>query len=79
MTQACHRIRCSLHPGIILSRPVVVKQLPGPSLLKLVGQFNIDVDSGIIRTISQVVFAHIVPVSEYMMQLLPQVITMVVQ
>ena len=34
---------------ITLSRPVVVKQLPGPILSKLMAQFNIDVDSGIIR------------------------------
>ena len=39
----------------ILSRPVVVKQLPGPSLPKLMAQFNIDVDSGIIR-ISQLIY-----------------------
>ena len=38
-----------------LSRPVVVKQLPGPSLPKLMAQFNIDVDSGIIR-ISQLIY-----------------------
>ena len=31
---------------ITLSRPVVVKQLPGPSLPNLMAQFNIDVDSG---------------------------------
>ena len=35
--------------GTIPSRPVVVKQFPGPSLPKLMAQFNIDVDSGIIR------------------------------
>ena len=37
-----------------LSRPVGVKQLPGPSLPKLMAQFNPDVDSGIIR-ISQII------------------------
>ena len=38
----------------ILGRPAVVKPLPGPSLPKLMAQFNIDVDSGIIR-ISQLI------------------------
>ena len=33
----------------ILSRPVGVKHLPGPSLPKLMAQFDTDVDSGIIR------------------------------
>ena len=42
-------------PGLILSRPVVVKQLPGPSLPKLMEQLNIDLDSGIIR-ISQFIY-----------------------
>ena len=37
------------HTHTTLSRPVVVKQLPGPSLPKLMAQLNIDVDSGIIR------------------------------
>ena len=39
----------------ILSRPVAVKQLPGPSLPKLMAEFNIDVDSGNIR-ISQFIY-----------------------
>ena len=47
--------------SLILSRPVGVKQLSGPSLTKLMAQFNTDVDSGTIR----IVFAHIVPVIEY--------------
>ena len=40
--------------SLTLSRPVVVKQLPGPSSPKLMAQFNIDLDSGIIR-ISQLI------------------------
>ena len=42
--------------SLTLSRPVVVKQLPGPTLPKLMAQFNIDADSGITR-ISQFIYS----------------------
>ena len=52
--------RALLYPhwwhSCILSTPVVVKQLRGPSLPKPMAQFNVDVDSGIIR-ISQFIYS----------------------
>ena len=57
--------------------PVRIREGLVPSEM---AQFNTDVDSGTIRISHyQIVFAHIVPCSEYILRLFPQVDTMSIQ